>query len=242
MTQETSADVEKTAYRAGVKAVSPMILGVAAWGMVTGIAMIKSGLTLWQSLGMTFIVFAGSAQLASLPLIVANAPIWVVFLTGLLVNLRFVIYSAVISPHFAHLPWHKRLAISYFNADVTTALFPQRFPPETVSHPAGKLGYFNGIVHVNWWAWQIGSVIGILLGSQIPQNWGIGYAGTLALLAITIPLIANKATLVGVVVASVVSVLALRVPYHLGMLVAAITGMAAAMLFESWMEKRKARA
>lgn len=219
-----------------------MVLGIAAWGMVTGMAMIKTGLTLWQSLGMTFLVFAGSAQLAALPLIAAHAPVWVIFLTGLVVNLRFVIFAAAISPHFAHLPLRQRLWIGYFNADVTMALFPRRFPPETVGDHAGKVGYFKGIVYANWLAWQVGSVIGILLGSQIPESWGIGFAGTLALLTITIPLIANLATLVGVLVASVVAVVAAGLPYRLGLLVAVLVGMVAAMLFESLVEKRKERA
>jgi predicted branched-subunit amino acid permease len=238
----TSADIEKRAFRDGFSACAPTMLGLGAWGMVTGMAMIKSGLTIWQALGMTFLVFAGSAQLASLPLIAANVPMWVVFFTALVVNLRFVIFGAAIGPHFAHLPWYKRLWHGYFCADITMALFPRRFPTETVPKAAGKVGFFNGIAYANWGAWQGGSVIGILLGSQIPQSWGIGYAGTLALLTITIPLVINAAALVGVVVASVVAVVAAGLPYRLGLLAAVIAGMTAAMLFESFTDKNKEQA
>jgi predicted branched-subunit amino acid permease len=240
--QAISIDIEKRAFRDGFSACAPTMLGIGAWGMVTGMAMIKSGLTIWQALGMTFLVFAGSAQLASLPLIAANVPIWVVVVTALVVNLRFVIFAAAIGPHFAHLPWYKRLWKGYFNADITMALFPRKFPAETVGNPAGKVGFFNGIGYPNWCAWQAGSVIGILLGSQIPQSWGIGYAGTLALLAITIPLIINRSALVGVVVASVVAVAAAGLPYRLGLLVAVIAGMTAAMLFEIFAYKSKGKA
>ncbi|MGH8806758.1 MAG: AzlC family ABC transporter permease [Noviherbaspirillum sp.] len=240
--REIGVDIEKRAFRDGFHACAPTMPGIFAWGMVSGMAMVKSGLTIWQSLGMTFLVFAGSAQLASLPLIAANAPVWVVFITALVVNLRFVIFAAAIAPHFAHLPWYKRLWHGYFNADITMALFPRHFPAETVPNTAGKVGYFNGIGYPNWCAWQAGSVIGILLASQIPQSWGIGYAGTLALLAITIPLIINSAALVGVVVASVVAVAAAGLPYRLGLLLAVIVGMTAAMLFESILDKGKDRA
>ena len=51
-------------------------LGIGAWGLVTGMVMTKSGLSLGLALAMTLLVFAGSAQLASLPLIMAGAPIW----------------------------------------------------------------------------------------------------------------------------------------------------------------------
>jgi len=237
--QESIIDLEKRAFREGFRACAPTMPGIFAWGMVTGMAMVKTGLTIWQALGMTFIVFAGSAQLASLPLIAANAPIWVVFVTALVVNLRFVIFSAAIAPHFAHLPWYKRVWHGYFNADITMALFPRHFPAESVSRPQGKVGFFNGIGYPNWCAWQAGSVIGILLASQIPESWGIGYAGTLALLAITIPLTINSAALLGVVVASVVAVAAAGLPYRLGLLLAVIFGMTAAMIVDVYLDRKE---
>lgn len=119
-----AVDPEKRAFSEGFKACAPTMPGIFAWGMVTGMAMMKSGLTLWQALGMTFLVFAGSVQLAAVPLMAANVPIWMVFLTALVVNLRFVIFAAAVGPHFAHLPWYKRLWFGYFNADITMGLFP----------------------------------------------------------------------------------------------------------------------
>lgn len=234
------ADPEKQAFSEGFKACAPTMPGIFAWGMVTGMAMMKSGLTLWQALGMTFLVFAGSAQLASVPLMASNVPIWMVFVTALVVNLRFVIFSAAVGPHFAHLPWYKRLWYGYFNADITMGLFPQRFPAETIFRSAGKVGFFCGIGYPNWCAWQSGSVAGILLASQIPENWGIGFAGTLALLAVAIPLTINGAALAGVIVASIVAVAAAGLPYRLGLLLAVILGMAAAMIVDTFLDKEKA--
>ncbi|MDB5771420.1 MAG: Branched-chain amino acid permease [Burkholderia sp.] len=230
---------EKQAFREALKASVATMPGIAAWGLVTGMAMAKSGLTIWQSLGMTFLVFGGSAQLASLPLIAANAPIWVVFLTALMVSLRFVIFSAVVGPHFAHLPWYKRVGFGYLNADITMGFFPQRFPANTLHRPEGKVGFFTGIGYPNWLAWQVGSVAGILLASQIPESWGVGFAGTLALLTLLIPLIVNAAALTGVIVAGIVSVLTLNLPYRLGLLVAVIIGMVAAMAVDTILDKKK---
>ena len=237
--ESSSADVEKRAFREGFKACAPTIPGIFAWGLVAGMAMVKSDLSIVQSLGMTFLVFAGSAQLASLPLMAANVPLGVVFLTALVVNLRFVIFAAALAPHFAHLPWYKRVWHGYFNADVTMGLFPQRYPAETAPHTAGKVGFFNGIGYPNWCAWQAGSVTGILLASQIPQSWGIGFAGTLALLAVAIPLTINMAALAGVVVAGAVAVAAAGLPYRLGLLVAVIVGMMAAMAVDTVLDRNK---
>jgi len=233
-----AADPEKQAFREGFKACAPTMPGIFAWGVVTGMAMLKSGLTIWQALGMTFIVFAGSAQLASLPLIAANASIWVVFVTALVVNLRFVIFGAVVGPHFAHLPWYRRIWHGYFNADVTMGLFPQRFPAETVANPQGKIGFFSGVGYPNWCAWQAGTVTGILLASRIPQSWGIGFAGTLALLAVAIPLTINAAALAGVAVAAAISVAAVSLPYQSGLLLAVVAGILAAMTVDTLLDKK----
>lgn len=226
-------------WREGLKTGLPTLFGIAAWGMVVGIAMVKTGLTVWQACGMTLLVFAGSAQLASLPLIVANAPIWVVFATALVVNLRFVIFSALLAPHFTHLPWRQRLFYGYISGDLTVAMFLQRFP--TAVPVKGKLSYLKGLMFPNWCAWQVGSLIGIFLGSAIPSEWGLGFAGTLAILCITVPLIINSAALCGVLVAGAVAVLANGFPYKLGLLVAVVAGMVAALVAEKLTEKRKAR-
>ncbi|TCS36192.1 putative branched-subunit amino acid permease [Paucimonas lemoignei] len=230
---------ERESFRQAVADSAPAMAGIFAWGMVTAMAMLKAGLTAGQALGMTFIVFAGSAQLACLPLIIANASVWIVFATALVVNLRFVIFSASMGPHLSHLPWYKRLWHGYLNGDLTMALFSQRFPPHTQPERRGKEGYAAGVNYMNWCAWQIGSVLGIVLASQIPQSWGIAFAGTLALLAVLIPLTMNAAALAGVVVAAALAVLTVHWPYRLGLLAALIAGMVAAMAVDKLIGRRE---
>lgn len=230
------SDEDEAIWREGFKVGMPTLFGIGAWGLVVGIAMVKSGLSVPQSLAMTLVVFAGSAQLASLPLIAANAPIWVVFVTALVINLRFVIFSALLAPHFAHLPWKQRFALGYVSGDMTVAIFLQRFPSEA---PAlGKLSYLKGLMYPNWVSWQVGSIAGIFLGSAVPPEWGLGFAGTLAIICITIPLIINNAALCGVAVASAIAVLAYGLPYKLGLLAAVVAGMVSAMVVEETLERR----
>ncbi|MGB4345446.1 MAG: AzlC family ABC transporter permease, partial [Burkholderiaceae bacterium] len=86
------AEREKIAFWDAMRVSMSAAPGLAAWGVVTGMAMIQSGLSLWQALFMSFTVYAGSAQLAALPLIAAGTPISMIFLTALMVNLRFIIF------------------------------------------------------------------------------------------------------------------------------------------------------
>ncbi len=231
---------ERETFREAVGMSASAMPGIFAWGMVTAMAMLKGGLTLEQTLLMTFLVYAGSAQLAAMPLIAANASLLVVFATALVVNLRFVIFAAAMGPHMAHLPWYKRLWYGYLNADLTAALFSARFPPHTQYQPQGKEGFIAGINYLNLCSWHVGSLLGIVLASQIPQSWGIAFAGTLALLAVLIPLTMNVAALAGVLVAAALSVLTVHWPYRLGLLLAVVAGMLAAMAVDRVAERRKA--
>lgn len=230
---------DPVAWRQGLQVGLPSLFGIGAWGVVVGVAMVKSGLTVVQASAMTLIVFAGSAQLASLPLIAAGAPIWVIFATALVVNLRFVIFSALLGPHFSYLPWRKRFVLGYISGDLTIALFLQRYPEST--REPGKLSFLEGLMVPNWYAWQIGSLAGIFLGSVVPAAWQLGFAGTLAILCIMVPLIINSAALCGVLVAAVVGVLAHALPYKLGLLLAVLVGMVSAMVCEETLARRKVR-
>ena len=49
----------------GARDMTATALGIAAWGLLTGIAMANSGLPLPLGILMSLIVFAGSAQLAA---------------------------------------------------------------------------------------------------------------------------------------------------------------------------------
>ncbi|NRR29225.1 AzlC family ABC transporter permease [Oxalobacteraceae bacterium] len=234
------AEHDEASWREGLRTGTPTLFGIGAWGLVVGIAMVKSGLTVPQALGMTLMVFAGSAQLASLPLIAAATPIWIIFLTALAVNLRFVIFAALLAPHFAELPWRKRLLLGYVAGDMTVAIFLQKYPDEQPK--VGKLSYLKGLLYPNWAAWQIGSIAGIFLGSAVPTQWGLGFAGTLAILCITVPLVASRPALAGVVVAAIVSVAGAAWPYKLGLLGAVVLGMLTAMAVEELTDKWKGRA
>ena len=221
---------KQRAFQEGVRACSPTLIGIAACGMVVGVAMIKTNFTILQALGMTLLVFAGSAQLAALPLIAAGAPVWVIFITGLVVNLRFVIFSIMLAPHFSHLRLAQRIFWGYMTGDVSMVYFVQRYPTEAPQ--AGKVAYMQGLFIPNWVAWQIGSISGIFLGSTIPENWGVGFAGTLAILCILLPMVLNRAVLVGVLVTGIIAMLTLHWPYKLGMLTAVLVGMISSMIWE----------
>ena len=66
------SDIDRRAFREGARDYSPTLMAIFSWGLVTGIAMSKSVLTLPQALTMSLLCYAGSSQLAVLPLLAAK--------------------------------------------------------------------------------------------------------------------------------------------------------------------------
>jgi predicted branched-subunit amino acid permease len=213
-----SASVRHPQFREGLRDMSSVSLGIAAWGLVTGVAMVKSGLSVPLALLMTFTVFAGSAQLAALPLMATGAPMWVIWATAVCVNLRFVIFSAQWRPFFKRLPLGPRLALGYVSADLSYVLFMKRF--EEPRADQGQIEYFMGGSTINWLSWQTFSVIGIVLGDAVPTEWGLGFAGVLSLIGLTLSLVSDRATALAAAVAGAAAVAAFALPFKLNILVA----------------------
>jgi predicted branched-subunit amino acid permease len=179
---------------------------------------------------MSLLVFAGSAQLAVLPLLSSAAPIWVVWATALCVNLRFVIFSAQWRAYFIGYPLGQRLRLAYFTADLNYVLFMRRFP-EPVPAPE-QLPYFWGGVATNWTAWQLPSMLGIFLADAVPIEWGFGFAGTLALLGLACSLLGDRATGVAGLVAAAAAVAAYALPFKLNIVVAIAAAVAMGLLID----------
>ena len=237
------ARLRRAAFVEGVSSALPSLVAISAWGLVTGVAMVRTGLTEWQSIGMSLLVFAGSAQLAALPLIAADVPIGVVLLTALVLNLRFVIFSAGLFPYLRRLPLKKRLLLGYLTADFGFAVSMAKWAQWADSGPDDERGstrqlwFLAGVTGSTWAVWQAMSLAGILLGAQVPTSWGLDFLPIVSLLALTVPMVMNRPALVGVLAAGVVALLGAALPLRLGLLVAVIAGVAAAMAAEIALER-----
>lgn len=223
-------------FRRGAREMSGIALGIAAWGLVSGVAMAKSGLPVPLMVAMSLLVFAGTAQLAALPLMASGAPMWVVWATAACVNLRFVIFSATWRPYFAPYPLAQRARLAYFTADLNYVLFMKRFPEPKPSPE--QLPYFWGGAVLNWFSWQVPSMIGLFAGDAIPTAWGIGFAGTVALIGLMCSLLTDKASLTAAAVAGCAAVAAYALPLKLNIVVAIAAAVAIGLLLDHTSPKK----
>jgi predicted branched-subunit amino acid permease len=209
------------AFASGVRDMWPQAPGIAAWGLMTGVAMVKSGMSAFESVMMTVLVFAGSSQLAAIPLIVASAPAWVILATGFCVNLRFVVFSLHLRPYLIHLPRWERMLSAYLTADLTYVLFVRRYPKpaQTEAEQVAQTAYLAGNCAVNWGSWIGFSLLGVGLANFIPSQWGLGFAGILCLIGILCSLASTRLRMLAAAVAGAAAVAAYHLPLKLNIVV-----------------------
>jgi predicted branched-subunit amino acid permease len=238
--QPAPAAARRDAFRQGRRAILPYLPGAFAWGMISGVAMVKGGLPVPWAIAMSLLVYAGSAQLAALPLIVAGAPLWVIVATGFITNLRFVIYSAAMRPYFADRTLGRRIVLGYFMTDFTFVRFmrsAQEADGKDRMPTQHRDAWFAGVCSSNWLTWQVSAISGIIGASYVPTEWGLEFTGTLALVALVGPSLNVRPAVVGAVVAALIALFAHALPFKLGLFCGAIAGIVAATLTEA-LQKR----
>jgi predicted branched-subunit amino acid permease len=179
-------------------------------------------MSVFEASAMTLLVFAGSSQLASIPLIVAGAPAWVILATGFCVNLRFVVFSLHLRPFLIHLPRWQRMFHAYLTADISYVLFTRKYaqPGQTAQERHEQEAYLAGNDFLNWLSWIVASFVGIALANLIPPSWGLGFAGILCLLGIQCSLASSRMRMLSAAVAGVAAVVAYSLPLKLNIVVA----------------------
>ncbi len=218
------------AIATGMREMLPGIPAMMAWSLMTGVAMAKSGLTVGQAVGMSLIAYAGAAQLAALPLMVSGAPVLVTVLSALMVNLRFVIYSAALAPSLRMLPLRERLGLGYLVSDMGFAFY-MRHDLVLRQDPMRKW-YFFGLGLMVFVVWHLSSLVGLFAATVIPTEWGLDFIGTLALVALLVPMLSVRPAQLGAAVAAGLSLLLRGLPFKLGVVVAILGGIVAAVSVE----------
>ncbi|MFJ4068908.1 AzlC family ABC transporter permease [Pseudomonas sp. NPDC089996] len=218
------------AFSEGVRAVLPLMTGMVPFGLITGVTAIGMGMSPLDAMGMTLLFYSGSAQMVVLQLLQSGALPLTMVVTALVINLRFLMYSAALAPHLSDLPRRKTWSLSYLLSDQSFALCSLKFGASGLGRFA--FPYYLGTALPMWLGWNLAVLAGVYLGSGIPASWSLGFAIPLSFLALLVPGIRNPATLGAAVVGGGLAVLAHDLPYNLGLLVASLGGVASGLAIE----------
>lgn len=216
--------------REGFRDAFPQSIGLIPWALVTGMAMVSAGFSPMQAMGMNAIVYAGVAQLGTLPLIVAGAPLWLIVTTALVLNLRFLIFSAAIARGFRGVDAGTRWISSYLLIDGVFAACLEKMLVN--DDRQWRLGYYLAPSLWSWVLWQAFAFIGVMAAGSIPASWSLEFMATIALLMILVPMAKVRPMLVAAAIAGTMAVLLRAMPLRLGIIVAIIAGIAAGFATE----------
>lgn len=237
-----SSDFERRGFAAGVRegfvAFLPVSVGLIPWALVVGMAMTSAGFTPIEAMGMNIIVFAGTAQLGTLPLIVDHAPLWLILATGLALNLRFLIFSAGIAPGFRGIATGWRWLCGHFLTDGSFAVCYDKLMQ--VDDPRWRLGFYLITGVWSWLLWQTFTLAGIFAAGVIPKSWSLEFMATIALIVLLVPMAKSRPMLVAALVGGGSAVLLRGMPLRLGVVTAIVIGIAAGFAAEHWQEKKAA--
>ncbi|MCB1928803.1 MAG: AzlC family ABC transporter permease [Rhodocyclaceae bacterium] len=225
--------------REGFRAFLPLSVGLVPWALVTGVAMRSTGLSVLEALGMNLIVFAGTAQLGTLPLIGAGAPLWLIAVTALVLNLRFVIFSAALAPAFERVPVLQRLLSGYLLVDGVFAIGAERMLASTDRD--WRMGFFLAPSIYAWVLWQVFVMCGVLGADALPRDWSLEFMATIALITLLVPIARARPMMLAALVGGVATVVLREMPLRLGMIVGIVLGIAAGFVAERWQSRGEGR-
>ena len=214
-----------------MRAEFPLLIGVFPFGMIYGALALNAGLSTSASQLMSSIVFAGSSQFVTAQLVHDAAPAFVIIVTIAVVNLRHMLYSASLAPYLHDLSLRWKALLSYLLTD-------EAYAPTILKYERDGIGPFShwfllGAGFSLWFTWQVSTALGIFLGTAIPEDWPLDFALPLTFIAMVVPILKNRPMIASALSAGVVALLAFSLPYKLGIILAALTGILVGTILES---------
>lgn len=214
--------------RRAVADATPIVLGYLPFGLIMGTTIARSPIHDAVGWASSPLMFAGASQLAAIELIDAGAGAVVVLATALVINLRHVMYSGGMAPWFRDAPTAFRVGAPYLLADPVYTMSALRFPD--LPDARSRRQYYLGLGLFLLCGWLAMTAAGIVVGGALPDGLGLDLAVPLTFLALLVPAVEDRPTLVAALVGGLVAVVAHGLPLHLGLLAGAAAGIAAGVL------------
>lgn len=153
----------------GFKRLLPLSIFVAVFGMAFGLAAIQTGLTRFEALLMSGLVFAGASQFAALEFWQQDIPLLAVMLTTFAINARHLLMGASLYPWLRETPVRRRYAILTLISDANWAMAVQDY-----QRGERNLGILLGGGLALWVSWMLGTLLGLILTQGIPDPRALG--------------------------------------------------------------------
>ena len=219
----------------GITDVSPLMIPVVPFGLIFGVLSIDIGFSPLATIGMSVIIFGGASQIILLQLFSGGASSLVIISSVGAVNSRHLLYGAVVSEHLSDLKLIWKIIISYFLVDQAFASSNFYFKKNKESN---RYFHLLGGGVTCWMIWQSTTLLGIILGSAIPEKLGLSFAVPLTFLALLVNDFRKLINVIVIIVSGLIATFGYNyIPYKAYVIVAALVGLFTAMILTKILKK-----
>lgn len=203
----------------GFKLMIPITTGIIPFGAVVGTLCSEAKFSFLQTMGMNIFVYAGASQLAAIDLMTRNALSIVVIVSGLVINLRFLLYSAAMSPFLQKSSFLTKFFSAHMLTDQSYAVMSAN--QDKLPTNKAAVDFYFGASFCMILVWQLSVVAGFIFGNFAPPSWGLDFGVPLSFVALVIPTLKNSKYVIVALFSAVVSVLLYSLPFKVGLIVTA---------------------
>lgn len=203
----------------GIMDVVPFSIPVVPFGIIYGVIGIEIGLSPILTYVMSFVIFAGSSQIAFVQLYMAGASPLVIVSSVAAINSRHFLYGALLSEYLDKLDFYWKVILSYLMTDQAFSVSHSYFK----KNKKMKNNHFHmlGSGFTLWFLWQISTLLGIILGNIIPEEMGLEFTIPLTFLSLIIAELRKIDHLIVIIVSGSTSLFIYNLPFKIYIIISA---------------------
>ncbi len=200
----------KNFFKASID-VLPLLIPVVPFGIIFGAIGIELGFGPYITYATSIIIFSGASQIVFFQLLSAGASSIVAITSSSVISTRHLLYGAVMNQYLSNLSIYWKIGLSYILTDQAFAVSNEYFKKN--KKDKFKHYYLLGAGVTLWITWQITTVIGILLGSIVPEELGLTFAIPLTFLALLINYFRKIDHVIVIIASGVLSIIMYDAPF-----------------------------
>ena len=212
----------------GIIDVLPLLIPVVPFGIILGAIGIELGFTPLEIFATSFIIFGGASQIIFLQLLSGGASSLITITSTFVVNSRHLLYGASLSEYLNKLSLNWRILLSYLLTDQAYAVSNIYFQKN--KNVELKHYYLLGSGLILWFIWQLFTIVGIFLGSIVPEELGLAYTIPLTFIALLVSYFRKFDHVIIILISGVLSVILYNAPFKSYIILSSLTALIIALV------------
>ena len=207
----------------GSVSILPLLIPVVPFGIILGAIGIELGFSVLETFATSFVIFGGASQIVFLQLLSGGASQIIAVSSAFVVNSRHFLYGATLSEYLNKLPMGWKIILSYLLTDQAFAVSNTYFRANENNRL--KHYYLLGSGFTLWFIWQISTLLGIFLGSIVPDELGLAYTIPLTFIALLVNYFRKIDHLIVILVSGILSLILFNAPLKSYIILSSLTAL-----------------